>query len=312
MKKLTSLTLTLCVALGVLLSSAAYGGNEAKYAELTLEMTGMVNVKMMEKDWKKRKSAWEAEAKKAKDVKAMSKLLMEFESLLNSKTIGVDWAKRRKGWAGEMKGVSAYSAYGDHLIELANAINVEAMGDAWAGRKDGWISDIKKLNKAVALSSEAVKVDAAAFKTTFDKIWAEAKPGFAALKVGDAINQGDMQMWKTNTLLPQAAGAGIVMIKEEDSDNNRYVANYDAGKYEQNAKKLVEDLVKIMDGMMPEGFARSTTYTGGYMNGTGHIYEFQAEKFVEVGRRPSILIGARKNGEQYVVEFMVTEPVFKR
>jgi hypothetical protein len=293
---------------------SASGGdkNAALYNEVVLEFAKFMNPKNMEKPWKKRGEAWKGAVKKSNSVEILSALVAEFEANVRESAVLEAWGTRRSAWNSDVKSCKSYADLGDYLVEMEEGISIESKLDGWDDAREPWLDDITESGQKLKISAEKIEYDAEGMRSLFDQIWAGTTNSFQEIKTGDATavpNLGNVFLARLK--MPQAKSSRVVQVVEEDSDNWRFMAIFDAGQYEENATALLAEIAAALDGIMPAGFPRQSDFLQGYVNTEILVWEVQDEDFNVVARKPSVSLGLLESNGQYRIELEISEPVFR-
>lgn len=294
-------------------SAFAHAQHADKYAGFLSELGKNMGPKSMEKTWKKRGAAWDAEVLKAADAETLVDLAIEFEGLVDDKVKTDQWSKRKMGWRGDMSGTKTLANFGIYLVELEEGIAEEGKLDAWKERREAWTIEITDLSAQVVKESQAITVNEQEFAGPFNRIWEDAKVGYPNITVGDGEKvEGVGEAYKTTIKLPRAKQCQIIKIQEDDSYVLTYVGLYHCGNFEDNAKDLFTTLSGYIDKNLPDNFPGKNNYGAAYLNQTNRLWELKSDNFTDITRNPFAQLGIIKKDGSYYVELRVAEPIFKR
>lgn len=285
----------------------SFGGNAQElikeYSAVLLELEQGVSSKEFSKAWKKQKGDWEKGCNNATTVKDVSSLAVEFISKVY-----------------EVKMLKAMIITTDNLqdqcIALSNVYNILKPNDLakWDDVKHkSWNNELNSLTEKVKTAqqkedaknrAEYIKTAMADFKTVFVAVLEDSKKGsFANTLEGSKANNE----FKVKVKFKAGENHKIVV----DGDNiYEYEVEFNTKGDVLLATGLQEAMLKVIEGNVPEGFAKSAKYDKSFVKNEGYRFEFKAEKFALTAKQSSVLIGAKKDGSAVVLK--ITEPVFKR
>lgn len=313
MRSISRLLLLPILLLVVTSTSSFAGGNDTDlYRDFFLEFAKHVNPKSMEKSWKKRNSAWTAEMKKAKDVASIGSLAAEFEENVKEEGVSEAWKTRREAWRTDVKAAETPANLGDYMLELSRGMSQESMLEGWGEQFDGWLDTMTDMAVIAEKEEQRIIFDEEAMRPVFDQLWGATANSFKDVKTGEGKEIPNLgTVFHANIKMSQAKSSRIVQVLEDDSDNWRFMAIYDAGQYIDNAEMLLADIAKVIDSMMPEGFPRKTNFLQGYVKTEVYAWELNSPDFNAVAKKASVTLGLRESNGNYGIELIISEPVFK-
>lgn len=284
------------------------------YAALAAELGQNMNVKYMEKDWKKAADTWVQEASAAADLTVLREKMVAFEQSLSDKAISTAWESERTDWEKQCKEAKDYVTLTSLLTELEAGILDEAFEEEWAGRVDAWAGELDEIALSIQKTSEEITVDKADFTTLFNSIWEASYNSFSEIINSEESFQlmsegAHYTHYSTSVMLPEAYS---IYITEDDEGLFEYVCYYNCGHFKDNATVLLDQLVGFVDGLKPEGFVKLDNVNIQYEDRKSYTFEFEGEKFADTGKKPTSTLGIVKEDDLYLAVVRITEPVFKR
>ncbi len=307
------LILGLILMLGLSFQSFAKGDKIGKtYNGYVLDLGNNMMPKMMNKAWKKRKAAWGTEVEGASSVAALGKLLVEFENNLSEKAILEAWPERKSAWATAVNSAKTYPELGDLLVELEEGIKNDSKLETWDETREEWLGKITDTGKAVMMEAEKVELDVEGLSSTFATIWGASDNSFTDVKVGDGEVVANIgTIYESNVKMPQAKSSRIVQVIEDDSDNFSFMAVYEGGQFEVNARELYNAIAKEIDSLVPENFPRLTNHRSDGVKMEFYAWEFASENFNDVAKRSTVSLSLLNSNGMFAIELRVSEKVFK-
>ena len=180
-----------------------------------------------------------------------------------------------------------------------------------------WIRDVQKANRDY-LESEKIKnpdvnIDKAKFNEVFDQIFRTSIAGLTSLKKSNPINKdvnGDkVSVWAAVIVLPEAKGNHIEYSKRHDLHS--FIAWWETGEIKSNAMRIMSQVGDLVDAVKPVDFIKRDKYSKEYIDYKQLLFEFNSDKFADLQKRPTVIIGVVKKGDGYAVQLKLTEPYFK-
>ena len=314
-------TLSLAVSVSFTLNSSAQLSDEevtGMYAKLVAELNTAISSKACEKTWKEQQKIWTENANGGKSPGDFCTAIEELQGQLRSdKAWKPNWPSKKKKWNAKCKELKKWVAFGDHLIEFEAFLNESAWGKEWGERRDGWIGDVQKANKdyqeSEKIKNPDVNIDKAKFDEIFDKIFRTSIAGLSSLKKGNPITKdvdGDkVTEWATDIALPEATGNRMEYSKRHDLHS--YITWWKTGANKDNAMRIMGQVGDLVDGVKPDDFNKRDKYSKEYIDYKQLLFEFNSDRFADVQKRPTVIIGVIRKGDGYAVQLKLTEPYFK-
>lgn len=306
---------SLLTTLALFVSIIILADDHTDYAATVAELGENVNVKYMDKTWKKGGAdEWIKETKNAADFNALQTSVLKFEDFLIDKTITTAWSSERTDWETRCKDASNHSELTVLLIELEAGIFDEAFNEGWVNRVDTWGAELEGLATKILQSSEQITISKEEFLTPFQKIFDDSYNSFSAIIDGEESYQllsegAQYTYYSANTKLPNAYSVYITL---DEDGLYEYVCYINAGHFKENALSIMEQIHGYMDGQKKEGFVMHENVSVQYEDRLNYTLEFQGEKFIDTGKQATSTVGVMKKDDLYMVVVRITEPVFKR
>ena len=320
MKGLIYTFLLVVLSTSSLYTSAQLSNEEVAgmYAKLVAELNTVISSKACEKTWKEQQEIWTEKANSGKGIGDLCGVIEELQGQFRSdKGWAPNWPSKKNKWNKGCEELKKWDAFGNHLIEFEGYLNESAWSKRWSGRRKGWLNDVQNAN-AEYLKSEKIKnpdvnIDKAKFDETFDKIFRTSIAGLSSLKKGNPITKdvnGDkVTEWATHIELPSAAGNRLEYSKRHDLHS--YVSWWRTGTNKSNAMRIMGQVGDLVDAFKPVDFNKRDKYSSEYIDYKQLLFEFNSDKFADLQKRPTVIIGVIKEGDGYAVQLKLTEPYFK-
>jgi len=251
-----------------------------------------INKGFAEKSWKKEGDAWKAEMEASSDVAEVSGSLVSLNLYISKK------GKKSEVSLSESNTLEELTR---NLYSLCENLKKEAVGanlaDISAALKKA--VDQYDADKAKAEAAEAAKakmkpfVDA--FGGHFSKLFEDSKK----------------ERFKNSAGL-ECDGKKVSLIVGEE-DTHRAEIKFDCGSDKDVAKNLCLQLEAVVDSKVPSSYKMSRDFSQEFSASIyAKVWEFQAEKFADMAKQPTIAIGVSNKADSYTVIIRIIEPVFRR
>lgn len=305
---------TLLTILTLAFSISVFADDHADFAKRTSELGANLNVKYMEKAWKKRSDAWVTEAAGASDLSTLIDLVLELEDNLADKALVSTWKKDRTDWETRCREAADHTVLTELLLEMEAGILDEAFEEGWAGSVEAWTEELTALSTNIRKASEQVTLDKDTFLANFKTIWDDSYESFPSVIDGEESYQlvsdgGQKTYYNAKVALPDAYSVYITMDSEGLYE---YVCYFNGGSFKENALSIMEQIQGMVDGQKEEGFVMNENVSVEYEDRKMYTFEFEGEKFIDTGKRPTCTVGVMKKDGLYLTVLRITEPVFKR
>lgn len=291
---------------------------EALYVDLVLELDKAISSKGYEKTWKEQQFIWEEKVNECEGISCLCGKLSDLQTQLrNDRAFASNWPSKKNKWNKVCKTLKRWDTFGQHLIDFESYLNSSVYSKEWDNRKNGWISDVHSANaefiKAEKIKAPDVIINEEEFNSVYNKIFKTSISGLDPFKVGSPskndINGEEVTHWGTAVKLPAAQSAIIEYRKKYEVLN--YTASWHAGTSKENAKKVLANIVKLVAAQMPDTYSNTEKYSREFVDYKEFLFEYNSDKFAAVQKRPSIVLGIKKDGGKYSVVLRLSEPYFK-
>ena len=284
---------------------------------LVTELTEGYSDKVWGKEWDDNKQRRMEKLNKADTYQVIAIRMFEIEEELGTKKMPESWKAERTTWNAKMRAVEGWDQLADGLHSWAEGTK-GMLGEEFLANYDAWLGRVNKIRDELAdaqgkldVLSERINLTKEEAKPLFDEIWAGTQNGFADVVMGEIIQIGDKEFYHTRKSFPKTKGTLVEKVNEDDGYVLKYTAAFQAGKYEENAVWLVDELKKMTTEFLPSDFVGKENHSSKYLNSKLWMVEKNSSDFTEVAKAPSVTIGIVKKKDQYVVELVFAEPVFK-
>lgn len=296
----------LLIGASILFGSALLAQNEytPDYAQFLLEFEKGVNEKTMTKDWKKRKSSWEAEIQSAKSLDQLTSLFSEFTTHLNPKVVNVETLPKVT-----INEELYYS--GQSIVSFANAFPKEQLNpdfklNDFNTSVKAKITDIKAIEtqKAKDLEQKLIQTNFSDFETVFNEVFQDSKKG-------SFFNTIDKKTGNTCTVKTKMKAAEEANITIDEENIYSYNTTVKVGSSIDLARDMLNSLMKKIENNLPGGYVMHEWMEDIYVDRVRFEYEFDHEEFRISAKQPTTYIAIVQKGEDYYIKWGVNEPVFK-
>jgi hypothetical protein len=274
---------------------------------LTLEQN--INHKDFVKSWKKKKNNFEKECKSAISEKDLVTLLNHLISTYNSST------KSSIFIIPDLR----YDAFCNALLSLIKQFPEESLSFSEKAL-DKWRSEVSelmrieksrfekesKLNEAIK-DKERLKIKDSVvllFEKNYNLILEGANKGSF---------EGVIEKSIANNKYPVKLSFGTLArchVLVDEDDVYQFKLYYNTSKDEKLANQIQEGIYNVINKNLSIGFKESKMFEGNFVTSFMKIFDFQAEKFADTAKHPSIELGIKK--DSFEVYFSIIEPLFKR
>lgn len=165
------------------------------------------------------------------------------------------------------------------------------------------------LTASVSIAQDNSGNDNDAFKNDIKALYAGAKTGFKDLMTGDGLPAADGNTRYKTDLVVNGAKEAYVSVDEENSKT--YVAIYEFRNLREPEKKLEVLMNLVLEATTEYGLERSKGTEIRYVGYRKHTVEFPSDNIDLMGKYPSFAMGVLDDGNPVIIEFKVTEPLWK-
>ncbi len=272
-----------------LLCVGIFGQEVAKNALFDIEQHAYQ--KKFTKKWEKSKQTdWEKGVESATSIEELNQLFNEFSDLFAQTT---SFSMGNSTATTEVEFV-------EYMMEVEGVLGEDFVRDWSADQRKEWRGDMEKF--LVTEKEKKKKEDQMArfqkmtsivkdFTNKFPQIWEDSKEN--AFK-----NSTDVSL----------KGGTEITISKDDYGVASFTVFYDTEGDEQMAKKLLDELIDVVESNVGEGYKQGNDMDPEYTGSMRKNYQFEGEKFAETAKKPTVAIGTLKDTAG--VRVVITEPVF--
>jgi hypothetical protein len=251
-----------------------------------------INKGFTEKAWKKEQESWKAQIESASDITGVSASLISLNGFFNQK------AKKSEISLSESKSIEELTR---NLFALSSSLKKEAIGANLTDITTVLKKSIDQYDADKAKAVEAAEAKAQmkpfvdAFSGHFVKLFVDSKKA----------------RFKNSAGLECDGKKVSLLIGEEDT--YRAEIKFDCGSDQAVAKDLCLELQKVVDQKVPSSYKMSRDFSQEFSASIyAKVWEFQAEKFADMAKQPTVGIGVSNEADKYTVIIRIIEPVFRR
>jgi hypothetical protein len=274
---------------GICFSVGLFAQETAK--EALIELQANFYEKKFSKKWEKKKQAeWEAICADALTMDELNKSFNEWSDMM-AQTIS--FSMGNSDFQTELEFI-------EYLLKVEETIPSEYKSN-WAeedqvywreGLTDFIAAENEKKKKADQMARfQKMTGIVKDFSNKFPTLWEDSKKNAFANSEGASVKGGsDIQITKD-----QYGVASFSVFFDTDGDA-------------QMAKKLMEELMTIIEENVGDGYQQGNDMDASYTGSIKKTYQFEGEKFAETAKKPTVEIGTLKDTPGVMV--VITEPVF--